>query len=79
MVMCYKIAHYSINKLNKFIKIHKDFAEFAKKNVVYQIERHDCDTIYVGQTGRKLKTRLAEHHQHNQYTAIIYIELHPLV
>jgi len=59
MVMCYKVAHYSINKLNKFIKIHKDFAEFAKKNVVYQIERRDCDTIYVGQTGRKLKNEIS--------------------
>ena len=36
--------------------------------MVYHIECRDCDAIYVGQTGRKLKTRLAEHHQ--PYTAI---------
>jgi len=38
--ICYRvIAHYSINKLNKFIRIPKDpLPKFAKRNVVYQID-----------------------------------------
>ncbi|XP_018364041.1 PREDICTED: uncharacterized protein LOC108761811 [Trachymyrmex cornetzi] len=58
----YRVAHYSINKLNKCIRVHKDTLPiWEKRNVVYQIGCRDCDATYVGQTGRKLNTRVGEH------------------
>ena len=36
----------------------------SKNNVVYKISCRDSDASYVGQTGRKLKTRIAEHRNH---------------
>ncbi|KYN14843.1 hypothetical protein ALC57_12952, partial [Trachymyrmex cornetzi] len=33
----------------------------SKENVVYKINCKNCDASYVGQTGRKLKTRINEH------------------
>ena len=32
-----------------------------KKSLVYQVPCFDCDFIYIGQTKRELKSRLAEH------------------
>jgi len=60
-----KLAYYSLNKLNKFIKVHKDpISNLHQKNVVYKIYCNDCDASYVGQTGRLLKTRISEHRNH---------------
>ena len=51
--------------MSKFIKVYKDVLLIeSKKNVVYQISCNDCDTTYVGQTGRKLKIRVSEHRNH---------------
>lgn len=56
------ITYKTFNKLNKFIKIHKDSIEFDHKtNLVYQINCNSCKVFYVGQTKRKLKTRIKEH------------------
>ena len=33
----------------------------SRPGVVYQIPRQDCTGIYIGETGRAYKTRLAEH------------------
>jgi len=33
----------------------------AHYDVVYKISYHDCDTSYIGQTKRQLKTGIAEH------------------
>ncbi|KYN27812.1 hypothetical protein ALC57_02877 [Trachymyrmex cornetzi] len=47
------------------ICFHKDILPREKrKNVVYKISCKSCDASYVGQTKRKLKTRLAEHRNH---------------
>jgi len=44
------------------IKGHKDpLSNHSKKNVVYKISCKDCDATYVGQTKRKLNTRITEH------------------
>jgi len=62
-----KLADHSLNKLNKFIKVHKDpLSNLQKKNVVYKICCNDCDASYAGQTGRLLKTRVAEHRNHTR-------------
>ena len=51
-----------MNNLNRFIKTGKDKIKKGElSNVVYQINCKDCDYLYVGQTKRKLKTRLKEH------------------
>lgn len=34
---------------------------FSHSNVVYKIDRNNCKASYVGQTKRKLNTRLKEH------------------
>jgi len=60
-----KLAYHSLNKLEKFIKVQKDpLSNLQKKNVVYKIYCNDCDASYLGQTGRLLKTRVAEHRNH---------------
>jgi len=60
-----KIFYYGTNKLKKFIKVHNinplDF--FSKSNVVYKINCNDYAS-YMGQTGRKLKTRISEYRNH---------------
>ncbi|XP_071644559.1 uncharacterized protein [Temnothorax longispinosus] len=59
------LSYYSVNKLNKFIKVQKDaLPTFATSNVVYKIFFRNCDASYVGQTGRQLKTRISEHRNH---------------
>ncbi|KYN11190.1 hypothetical protein ALC57_16658 [Trachymyrmex cornetzi] len=56
------MAFFSLNKLNCFIKTHKDpLPNMAKKHIVYKINCNNCDASYVGQTKRKLKTRITEH------------------
>jgi len=58
----YEIAYSVPNTLNRFIKRGKDKIEPAMQNgVVYKINCRDCNSSYVGQTKRKLGTRLKEH------------------
>src|SRR5580765_6856036 len=50
------------NRLNKFIKVHKDITPTeCNNNVIYKIHCKDCTASYVGQTKRQLKTRIHEH------------------
>ncbi|KYN38121.1 hypothetical protein ALC56_07521 [Trachymyrmex septentrionalis] len=51
-----------LNNLNKFITLGKDkINKEEHSGVVYKIDCKDCSYTYVGQTKRKLKTRLKEH------------------
>jgi len=60
-----KLAFSCYNKLNRFIKVHKDVLPITSlTNVVYQIDCLDCDATYVGQTKRSLHTRVSEHKSH---------------
>jgi len=52
-----------LNKLDKIIKVQKDPTEHThKNNIVYKINCNNCDASYVGQTKRKMMTRIKEHH-----------------
>jgi len=58
----YMIGYRILNKLTGFIKRHKDKNRFEdNNNVVYKILCNGCNASYVGQTKRKVKTRINEH------------------
>jgi len=58
----YEIAFSVPNTLNKFIKRGKDTIDRMSQNdCVYRIDCLDCDMSYVGQTKRRLCTRINEH------------------
>jgi len=60
-----KLAFACYNKLNRFIKVHKDsLSTSSRPNVVYKINCSNCDASYVGQTKRVLSTRISEHRSH---------------
>jgi len=57
-----KLAFFSLNKLGRIIKAQKDtLLTKNNKNVVYKLSCKNCDATYVGQTKRKLNTRITEH------------------
>ncbi|KYN04663.1 hypothetical protein ALC62_04467 [Cyphomyrmex costatus] len=57
-----KLAFSIPNTLKSFIKRGKDKLEsLSNNNVIYKITCDDCEASYVGQTKRKLSTRLKEH------------------
>ncbi|KYN19992.1 hypothetical protein ALC57_07763 [Trachymyrmex cornetzi] len=58
----FKIAYKPMNKLNSIIKTGKDkFNKMELCNVVYKINCLSCESSYVGQTKRKVRTRVKEH------------------
>jgi len=57
-----KLAYFSLHKLAWIVKVQKDSLPInLNKNVVYKLTCKNCDASYVGQTKRKLITRVAEH------------------
>ena len=57
-----KVAHKPIHTISNILKKPKDKIEKeASRGVVYKIKCKDCDSVYVGQTSRALKTRVKEH------------------
>ncbi|KYN26854.1 hypothetical protein ALC57_03769 [Trachymyrmex cornetzi] len=58
----YKVAYRPINILTSVIKLGKDKLEKTESSqVVYKINCTNCDSTYVGQTKRKLGTRIKEY------------------
>jgi len=57
-----KLAFFSLLKLGRMIRAQKDPLPLGcTKNVVYKINCNDCDATCIGQTKRKLSTRVGEH------------------
>jgi len=56
------LAFFSLNKLGYIVK--DILPKSSQKNVVYKLSCKDCNATYVGQTCRKLKTRINEHKNH---------------
>ncbi|KYN26675.1 hypothetical protein ALC57_03955 [Trachymyrmex cornetzi] len=58
----FTVAFKPINTLNSIIKTGKDKLKSMEHScVVYRIDCLDCEACYVGQTKRKIETRIAEH------------------
>jgi len=58
----FKVAYKLTNMLNSVIKLGKDKSEKMEQcHAIYKISCFDCDASYVGQTKRKVKTKLKEH------------------
>ena len=56
-----KVAHKPIRTISNIFKKPKEKIEKeASRGVVYRIKCKDCDSVYVGQTSRALKTRVKE-------------------
>ena len=55
-----KLAFSITNTLKSIIKRGKDNLELLS-NMIYKISCNDCEASYVGQTKRKLSTRIREH------------------
>jgi hypothetical protein len=56
------IGYRCLNRLGRFVKAQKDKdTSTVTNNVVYKINCNNCDASYVGQTKRKLNTRIKEH------------------
>ncbi|KAI5631461.1 reverse transcriptase (RNA-dependent DNA polymerase) domain-containing protein [Phthorimaea operculella] len=56
-----KTAFYSTNSLKSIICNNKDKIPMDHQSGIYSLTCDTCDSIYVGQTGRKFKTRIKEH------------------
>ena len=60
-------AYYSINRIRDIFPTAKDPIPLLDKSGVYKLECSDCPTVYIGQTGRKLRERVAEHEKAVQH------------
>ncbi|KER32502.1 hypothetical protein T265_01382 [Opisthorchis viverrini] len=70
-----KVAHRPTDTLRRVLSKPKGtFNAIEKTNVIYKIQCNDCEKHYVGQTGRKLLTRITEHKlvtkRHEQFSLI---------
>ncbi|EZA57991.1 hypothetical protein X777_01999, partial [Ooceraea biroi] len=58
----FEMAYRPIHSLRRFIGTGKDMInKMSRCNVVYKISCNDCEVSYVGQTKRRLGTRVKEH------------------
>ncbi|GAA55505.1 hypothetical protein CLF_108196 [Clonorchis sinensis] len=69
------VAYKPANTLRKTLSRPKGKLDpTTRNNVIYRIQCKDCDKRYIGQTGRKLSTRIHEHklatERHDQFSLI---------
>ncbi|GAA50262.1 hypothetical protein CLF_104301 [Clonorchis sinensis] len=69
------VAYKPANTLRKTLSRPKGKLDpMTRNNVIYRIQCKDCDKRYIGQTGRKLSTRIHEHklatERHDQFSLI---------
>ncbi|EZA56075.1 hypothetical protein X777_03920 [Ooceraea biroi] len=65
-----RMAYFSLNKMHKYIRVHKDkLPRSSCSEVVYKVSCNDCEASYVGQTGRQVHTRIAEHRNNFKKTS----------
>ena len=43
----------------------------VQANIVYQFKCHKCEALYIGETNRHLRTRIAEHTQSSRNSSIL--------
>ena len=71
------IIYSTANKFRRFINLGKDKCKTGENtNVVYRIDCNDCDTNYVGQTGRRLDIRIRVHKKDAKNIIIIMLYFH---
>lgn len=57
-----RIAHKVGNTLqNVFSKTKDKIVTYDRSNVIYKVECEGCDNVYIGQTSKKLDTRMTQH------------------
>jgi len=61
-----KPAYYTVNNIKNFFTEPKDPITLFCKSGVYEIQRSEYPGVYIEQTRRELKTRLAEHKNPNR-------------
>jgi len=61
-----KIAFFSLNKLGRIIKAQKNPLPIGHNKNVYKLCCKNCNVSYVGQTKRRLNTRILEHKKENK-------------
>jgi hypothetical protein len=62
-----KISFSSNNKLKHLLGNTKDKIDASNKSGIYKINCSSCDSAYIGQTRRNIKTRFKEHMAHYRY------------
>ena len=56
------IAHQPTSTIRTMLSKPKDQrSELERRNSIYKIPCSECDKVYIGQTGKQLKTRIHEH------------------
>jgi hypothetical protein len=57
----FKPAYYTNNSIKKYILNNKSKINILDNSGVYKVQCNDCDAAYIGQSGRKIRTRAEEH------------------
>ena len=55
------IVFHAPSNLNKFLSYTKDYIPSLHRSGVYRLSCSDCNSAYIGQTGRKFQSRINEH------------------
>ena len=61
---------YETKRIGSYLSTKCKTPKECKANLVYQFKCHGCDTRYIGQTKRHLRTRVGEHRQRSRESAI---------